>query len=54
MGAGAMKYRYIIQCQQMQKENIIEVDDLHEFLKLLERYMIQFGPIDLLYNVGRV
>ena len=49
-----MRYRYVIHCQKMEREEAFVVKDLFEMLRIPERYVVQFGPIDLLYNTGRV
>lgn len=49
-----MKYRYVIHCARMPREEAFYVESFTELVKLLEQYVDRFGPIDLLYNVGRV
>ena len=50
----AESYRYIIHCMRMQREDTFIARDHMEFMRFLTDYIAQFGPIDLLYNVGRL
>lgn len=43
--------KYMIQCRDMRHVDTFVVKDFMEMLRLLERYVWQFGPIDLLYRV---
>lgn len=49
-----MRYRYVLHCQRMPREAVIEIEDLHDLLKTIHDYVTRYGPIDLLYNVARV
>ncbi len=49
-----MKFRYIIHCAQMPREEVIVVNSVNELLKTIAEHIAQYGPLDLLYNVGRV
>lgn len=48
-----MKYRYIIHCQKMQREEAFIAEDMTHLFRVMQDYIMRFGPIDLLYNVGR-
>lgn len=47
-------YRYVIHCERMRREEAFVAKDMMEFMRLVEEYIVRYGPIVLLYNVGRV
>lgn len=50
----AESYRYIIHCQRMKREEAFVANSHMDFMRLLTDYIAHYGPIDLLYNVGRL
>jgi hypothetical protein len=45
------KQKYIIQCREMRGVDTFIVETMIELLSTLDRYMKEFGPVDLLYRV---
>lgn len=48
-----MKLRYVIQCGNMAREEVVIVASVRELLDIIEDRIAHHGPIHLLYLVAR-
>lgn len=45
--------RYLIQCERMHRTEEVISYNMIDLMQQLERYMLKYGPIVLLYQSGR-